>query len=253
MRVVTTADPESELLAQLYSAALRYYGTPSDVDTVPDPLGALDSGAVTVVPGFTGRLLRTLAPGSTARSERQVYRAMVSALPEGIAAGDYSSSTEDKPALAVTETTAKQWGSRDLAGLVPHCAGLTVGAVEGGATPTAVGTCTLPDLRRFPDEAVMFDALRSGAITAAWTTTAAVGVPDGLVVLADRKPELVPAENVVPLYRRNELGEFQLRAVNELAGALDTAALVDMRRQVAAGADPRSVAEGWLANNPLGR
>jgi hypothetical protein len=46
---------------------------------------------------------------------------------------------------------------------------------------------------------------------------------------------------------------MQLRAINELAGVLDTAALVDMLRQVRAGADPRLVAEAWLAANPLGR
>ena len=90
-------------------------------------------------------------------------------------------------------------------------------------------------------------------MTAAWTTTADTGVPDGVVVLVDRKPTLVPAENVVALYRRNELGKMQLRAINELAGVLDTASLVDMLRQVKGGSDPRAVAEAWLAANPLGK
>jgi len=73
------------------------------------------------------------------------------------------------------------------------------------------------------------------------------------VVLADRKPALVPAENVVALYRSNELGAMQLRAINELAGVLDTAALRDMLGEVDNGADPRQVAEEWLTANPLGR
>jgi hypothetical protein len=38
-----------------------------------------------------------------------------------------------------------------------------------------------------------------------------------------------------------------------VAGVLDTAALVEMRRQVRAGADPQAVAGGWLAEHPLGR
>ena len=37
------------------------------------------------------------------------------------------------------------------------------------------------------------------------------------------------------------------------AGVLDTAALVEMRRQVRSGADPQAVAGGWLAEHPLGR
>ena len=61
------------------------------------------------------------------------------------------------------------------------------------------------------------------------------------------------AQNVVPLYRRNELSTRQLLAINEVAGVLDTAALVDMRRQVARGAGVRAVAESWLAEHPLGR
>ncbi|MEJ6537633.1 MAG: glycine betaine ABC transporter substrate-binding protein, partial [Mycobacterium sp.] len=82
--------------------------------------------------------------------------------------------------------------------------------------------------------------------------TAAPDVPDGVVVLVDSKPTLIPAQNVVALYRRNELTQMQLRAINEIAGVLDTAALVDMLRQVKAGADPRSVAEAWLTANTLG-
>ena len=90
---------ESALLAHLYAAALRYYGSAAHVEAAPDPLTGLDSGAIRVVPGFTGRLLADLEPDATARSDEQVYRTMVSALPEGVAAGDYTTSAEDKPAL----------------------------------------------------------------------------------------------------------------------------------------------------------
>ena len=63
---------------------------------------------------------------------------------------------------------------------------------------------------------------------------------------------MVQAENMVPLYRR-DLVEAEVRAINDVAGEFDTTALADMRRQVAQGADPRQVAEGWLAAHPLGR
>ena len=72
------------------------------------------------------------------------------------------------------------------------------------------------------------------------------------MVLADRT-SLIRAENVVPLYRRNELTEPQVLAINELAGVLDTAALAQMRGQVSDGADPGAVASAWLAAHPLGR
>ncbi|SPM35550.1 Periplasmic glycine betaine/choline-binding (lipo)protein of an ABC-type transport system (osmoprotectant binding protein), partial [Mycobacterium rhizamassiliense] len=250
-------DAESTLLAGIYAAALRSYGFPARTEPSDNPMAQLDSGAFTVVPAFTGQMLQTLRPGASQLSDTQVYRTMVSALPEGVAAGDYTTSAEDKPVLMVTQSTARAWGGNnrnaDLSALPKHCDGLALGVVAGRRVPAAVGSCLLPAAREFPSETTMFDALRAGQLTAAWTTTADPAVPGDLVSLADGKPALVQAENVVPLYRRNALSDRQLLAINEVAGVLDTAALADMRRQVAGGADPQAVAGGWLAEHPLGR
>jgi glycine betaine/choline ABC-type transport system substrate-binding protein len=246
-------DPQNTLLANIYAAGLRYYGTAARVEISDDPLAALDTGKATVAAGFTGRLLARFDPGSAARSAEQVYRAMVGALPEGLAAGDYAVAAEDKAALAVTEATAEAWDSRELSALVDNCARVRVGSPAGPTPPDRVGECELASDRRFATTAMMFDALRSGAINAAWTSTAATGTPDGVAVLVDRKPALIPAQNVVAVYRRNELGQMQLRAINEIAGVLDTASLVAMSDRVRSGADPGLVAEEWLAANPLGR
>jgi glycine betaine/choline ABC-type transport system substrate-binding protein len=255
--VGSTSDALSRLLAAVYLAALRSYGFAAQPETAPDPMAQLDSGAFTVIPAFTGQTLQTLQPGATALSDAQVYREMVSALPEGVAAGDYATAAEDKPVLLVTQATAKAWGgqdrSADLSTLGKHCDGLAVGIVAGRQAPPLVGTCRLPAPRDFPDETTMFAALRAGELTAGWTTTADPAIPGDLVPLADGKPALIRAQNVVPLYRRNVLTDRQVLAINEVAGVLDTAALADMRRQVAGGADPQAVAGGWLAEHPLGR
>ena len=244
---------ESALLADVYTGALRSYGFAAHTEQAPDPLTKLDSGAFVVVPSLTGRVLQVFQPGATALSDTQVYKAMIGSLPEGIAAGDYTTAAEDKPALAVTDTTSKSWGGNDLAALPRHCDGLVVGAIAGAPAPSKVGSCRLPPAREFRDSAALFAAVKSGEVVAAWTTTADPNVPADLVVLTDGKPALVQAENVVPLYRRNALTDRQLLAVNEVAGVLDTAALVDMRRQVTAGADPQAVADAWLNEHPLGR
>jgi glycine betaine/choline ABC-type transport system substrate-binding protein len=249
--------PESALLAGVYVAALRSYGFAARPETADDPMAKLDSGEFTVVPAFTGKTLRRLQPDASALSDAQVYRAMIAALPEGVLAGDYTTAAEDKPVLLVTQATAKVWGgqdvSADLSALPQHCDGLAIGAVTGFAAPSSVGSCRLPAAREFPDAATVFAAVRAGELTAGWTSTAYPGIPADLVALADGKPALVQAENVVPLYRRNVLGDRQLLAINEVAGVLDTAALADMRRQVAGGADAQAVAAGWLAEHPLGR
>ena len=251
--VGSRVDIESTLLADVYTGALRSYGFPARTEQAPNPLAKLDSGTFVVVPSLTGRVLQAFQPGANVRSDAQVYKAMIGALPEGIAAGDYTTAAEDKPALAVAESTSKGWGGSDLGTLSQHCDGLVVGSVAGAPTPSAVGSCRLPAAREFADDAKLFAAVKAGEVTAAWTTTADPNVPADLVVLTDGKPALVQAENVVPLYRRNELTDRQLLAVNEVAGVLDTAALVEMRRQVTAGADPQAVADAWLNEHPLGR
>ncbi|MGV0789783.1 glycine betaine ABC transporter substrate-binding protein [Mycolicibacterium sp. XJ2] len=248
--VGATADPESTLIAHLYAAALRSYGNPAHVKIEDDPLAGLDTGAVRVVPGFTGRVLHRFNPESAARAPTQVYREMVSALPEGVAAGDYTTSAEDKPALAVTGATAEKWGGRDVTAAVRNCDGLTIAAVTEAPRPEAIGTCE-PKVTEFPDSDAAFDAVRSGRFRAAWTTTAAPGIPPELVMLSDRT-SLIRAENLVPLSRRNGLNESQVLALNEVAGVLDTAALAEMRAEVADGADPGHVADAFLAEHPLG-
>ena len=253
LAVGTSADPQSQVLAHLYASALRGAGAPVRIETVADPVAGLSAGELTVVPGFTGRFLAMFSGDSAARSDRGVYWALAGALPEDLAVGDYAMSTQDKPALAVTKATATAWGGDELPALVRHCAGLTVGGVAGVPVPNAVGRCTWPKMREFPDEAALFAALRARQISAAWTSTADPGVPADVVLLADTRPALVRAENVVPLYRRNALTEAQLLAVNQVAGVLDTEALADMRRKVADGADPQMVVDAFLDEHPLGR
>jgi glycine betaine/choline ABC-type transport system substrate-binding protein len=250
--VGSTSEPESMLVAHLYAAALRFYGSPAHVRSVPDPVSELDSGAARVVPGFTGRLLERFEPDATARSDTQVYRAMVSALPEGVAAGDYTTSAEDKPAIAVAQRTADAWGGRDVTAAVRSCPKVMPGGLVGTRSPSKVGSCSMPKPREFSDNATLFAALRAGQINAAWTTAATPNIPSELVVLSD-KTGLIQAENLVPLYRRNELNEQQVLALNEVAGVLDTGSLADMRRQVAEGNEPGLVADAWLDAHPLGR
>lgn len=256
LTVGTSPDPQARVLAHLYASALRGAGAAVRVEPVVDPVAELDAGELTVVPGLTGRFLAVFAPDSVARSERGVYWALAGALPEGIAVGDYAMTAADKPTLAVTESIAASWGGADLGALVRHCAGLVVGAVSGARVPSSVGRCALPKARQFPDDAALFAALRARQITAAWTSTAdpeRLEDSNGTVVLTDDRPALVRAENVVPLYRRNALTERQLLALNQVAGVLDTAALADMHRRVAAGEDPQAVVEVFLDEHPLGR
>jgi len=90
------------------------------------------------------------------------------------------------------------------------------------------------------------------ALIGEWPWQQTPNIPPELVVLSD-KTALIGAENIVPLYRRNELNEQQVLALNEVAGVLDTGSLADMRRQVVEGKEPGLVADAWLDAHPLGR
>lgn len=126
-----------------------------------------------------------------------------------------------------------------------------MGKVVGERSPAAIATCRLPAAIEFPDAATLVGALRSGRVVAAWTSTAVPETPDDVVVLTD-KTSAIRAENVVPLYRRNELNERQVLALNEIAGELDTGSLADMLAHVASGTDPGAVTDERLAAHPLG-
>ena len=106
-------DSESMLLAGIYVTALRTYGFEARAETGSDPMAKLDSGTFTVVPAFTGQVLQSLQPGVAVTADSQVYKVMMSVLPEGIVAGDYTTAAEDKPALVVTPATAVAWESKE--------------------------------------------------------------------------------------------------------------------------------------------
>ncbi|MGU3497331.1 hypothetical protein [Mycobacterium sp. C31M] len=242
---------ESALLAHLYVAALHYYGSPAHVKDVPDPLAALDSGEVDVVPALTGQVLTRFDPEAAARSQAQVYRAMIGSLPEGLGAGDFTEGASDKPTVVLTGRTAADWGAADVLALVDRCGELKPGVVHGTDVPSALGTCTLSAPREFADTEALNAALRSGRINLGWTSAATPGLPEDLTMLSDRTA-LIRAENVVPVFRRNSLSQTQQRSVNELAGVLDTDALAQMRAEIAAGGEPGAVAGAWLGTHPLG-
>lgn len=63
--------PDEELLAQLYAGALRGSGVEVQVRSgVADPTAALDAAELTLIPGYTGRLLASYDPAPTRPTPR---------------------------------------------------------------------------------------------------------------------------------------------------------------------------------------
>ena len=128
---------ESVLLADIYTGALRSYGFPARSEQAVDPLTKLDSGAFVVVPGFTGRVLQRFQPGTTVRSDAQVYKAMVGALPEGIVFALSNPDPEIHPDAAARHAAVVATGRSDFPNQINNVLafpGVFRGALEAGAS-----------------------------------------------------------------------------------------------------------------------
>lgn len=250
LTVVTTNDPQYRVLAHIYAAVVKATGIDTKVRESADPVAELDTGIASVAPGFTGRLLRQFAPQQRASGDEEVtYKAMIAALPAGVAAADYGTA-EDRPALAVA-TSPSASSKPTLKALVRHCDQLARSGQVGQGTVPRVGPCETGTPRQFASTGELFAALKRTDIAVAWTSTASPSLPVDGVTLLDDESEWLPANSVVPLYRRNELTEPQVLSLNKVAGELTTGDLAAMTREVAGGADPQRVVDTWLNDHQI--
>ncbi|MDO3199229.1 glycine betaine ABC transporter substrate-binding protein, partial [Mycobacteroides abscessus] len=140
-----------------------------------------------------------------------------------------------------------------LAAFVRHCDQLARGGQVGqGPVPLPrIGSCATGTPRQYASAGELFAALRRGEVAVAWTSTANPALPADGVTLLDDEKQWLPANSVVPLYRRNELTEAQVLSLNKVAGELTTGDLAAMTREVSGGADPQRVVGTWLNDHQI--
>ncbi|MFC9786205.1 glycine betaine ABC transporter substrate-binding protein [Rhodococcus sp. NPDC127528] len=88
---------ENRVLAEIYAGVLRGTGSPVEtrLDLAPgEDLAELDSGAVTLVPEYTGRLLERLHPGAAETEPDAVFEELNRSLPAGLSVSDYGMAQE---------------------------------------------------------------------------------------------------------------------------------------------------------------
>jgi len=260
--------PESVLLAYIYADALAAKGFP--VRVLPD-LGtrelvdpALMEGLMQIVPEYSGSALDFMSLGESATSSTTAtYISLArSARRHGLVAAR-PATAQDANAIVVPAATAARYHLRsigDLARIAPSL-------VFGGPPECQQRADCLPGLRRTyglrfetfaPTDTggpLTLQALDSGQIGVGLLFTTDPGIEQQhLVILTDNRA-LQPAENVVPLIRRDTVeryGPRLLAALNAVSARLSTPLLRDLderveyRRQA-----PRSVAEGWLRAQAL--
>ncbi|HET8992943.1 MAG TPA: glycine betaine ABC transporter substrate-binding protein [Rhodococcus sp. (in: high G+C Gram-positive bacteria)] len=263
---------DGALLAHLYAGVLRTTGIEVQVrDGLADrnaALAALDTDDATVVPDYTGLLLRHYDPGVAATDAEDVFEALARALPDELTIADYASAQNRAVLAAGADLIATRDISRisDLAG---HCTDLTFvltpefEAAGGLEALTELG-CEPRSVERAPTAAA-FGATSDIDTVAGLTSLAPVlaeSSGSGVVTVPDA-PDRAPmeeassdmespvfvAQNVVPVFRKAVFGELQLDALRVIAGELTTSDLTDMITRVATGEDAAAVADDWLAEH----
>jgi osmoprotectant transport system substrate-binding protein len=267
--VVASFDfPESEILAELYGQALRQRGYPVELVArlgareVVEP--ALEQGKVDLVPEYLGTALTFLDDGGPPPSgdptatHARLQRAFAT---RGVSVAAFAPA-EDRNGFVVTGDLARRRGLERISDLAPLAGRLTF----GGPPECPDRPLCLQGLKdsyglqfaRFvamPSRRVTADALETGEIDVGMIeTTDASQIGQDLVQLEDDRG-LQPAENVVPVVRRqvvDRYGPGLVRLLDAVSAQLTTAGLTALNRQVAVQDQPASGAvAGWLRDHPV--
>lgn len=266
--VGSAAFAESQILAEIYAGALARAGfnarTQLSIGAREAYLGALASGAVDVIPDYSGNLLLYLDPKATANTAQEILQALPAALGTLTTGGSgaeiralNASEAEDKDSLVVTAQTAQKYGLRSLEDLASRCTNLKLGA----APEFAERAYGIPGLKEkygcVPAEFVPLSD-GGGALTVKallddtvqvvdlYSTTPAIE-QNQLVVLEDPK-NMILAQQVLPIINTSRVPDSAAEVLNRVSAKLTTADLRTLNDRVSGTSkqEPAQVAATWL-------
>jgi osmoprotectant transport system substrate-binding protein len=248
---------ESLLLAQIYAGALRQAGAANV--TVRPPVGsrevvvkALQDKSLSVVPDYSGNLLRYFDKDTTATTSQDVYAQLRQKLPPGFEVLDQAPA-EDKDLLVVGPQLASA-GVKTFSDLGPRCRELVFGGPGQWSSRwkdkiKALYGCEFKEIRTTDTGGpVTVAALKSGEVQVAdlFSTSSTIAA-NGFVPLTDDK-NMFPAQNIVPLVARGTLSPREVAALNRVSAALTTEQLTRLNVEFTEEKrNPLDIAEDFLA------
>ncbi len=265
--IIGTANfPESEIIGQLWAEALRENGfnveVTSGIGAREVYVTALEEGSVTVVPEYAGNLAQFVGELPAGTTEEGVRQTLDRNLPDGLKVGEFARA-ESKDAYRVTREVAQQHNLVSI-GDLSNLDAITIAAPpefaerpygpEGLSEAYGVdaGKITLTPISDGGGPLTVAALVEGDANVANIYTTSPALLSNGdqadLVILED--PEgLIPAQNVVPLYRASALPSGALDVINDINATLTTDDLVAMnlRNVGPERAEPQQIAEDYLA------
>jgi osmoprotectant transport system substrate-binding protein len=252
---------ESLLLAQIYAGALRNAGAKNV--TVRPPVGgrevvvkALQDRSLSVVPEYSGNLLRYFDPDTEATTSAEVYAALQRQLPDRFRVLEQAPA-QDTDVLVIRQELADA-GISTISELAPRCDELVFGGPGQWADRwkdkiKELYGCEFKQIGITDTGGpVTVAALRSGEIQVAdLFSTSATIESNGFVSLRDDK-NMFPAQNIVPLVSRGTLSEREVQALNDLSAVLTTEKLTDLNVEFSEEKrNPLDIAEDFLRDNGL--
>ncbi|WGL51572.1 ABC transporter substrate-binding protein [Nocardioides sp. BP30] len=255
---------ESEILAEIYAQALKAKGidasTHLDIGQREAYIGALKDGSISLFPEYTGNLLTYFDPKATATAPDEVDTALKAALPDTLTTLT-PSAAEDKDSYNVTSDFAKKNNLHTIADL-KNVSGLSLAGnpelkTRSYGVPGLESVYGITGIKFTPISdsggPATLKALTSGKVDVAdiYSTTPSIS-QNHLVTLSDPK-NLVAAQNIVPLIRKDHDNAQVDAVLNAVSAKLTTQSLLDLNTKFNGPDKPKAadVAGDWLKANGL--
>jgi len=252
----------NEIIAELYAQALEADGHTIDrqyqIGQREAYLPEMESGAIDLIPEYSGNLLQYYDKETQATSSQDVLAALAGVLPSGLRPLAAAQAT-DQDSYNVTAALAAQYGLVSLADLVKVPGPVKVAANSELGTraygPTGLKSLYGVDAVVVPVEdsggPLTVKALVDGTVQAADIYSADPAIAtSGFVTLADPKNLILP-QNVVPIVSA-KVDAAAADVIDRVSARLDTAALVALdARSVNEQASSAVIAKDWLRQQGL--
>ena len=263
--VGSTNFTEQLILAEMYAAVLEKAGvkveTRLNLGNREVVFPALEKGEIDLLPEYNGSVLSFLDKNATQTTSEEVNTALAPLLDaKGLVALEQSPA-EDKDGWAVTKETADKHSLAKIGDLKGKAGQLVVGGpaelkTRPAGLPGLKKVYGIEDFKEFKaldaGGPLTTSALNKGDIDVGRVFTTQGSIAEfGWVLLEEDKP-LEPAQNIVPIGRKDAMTDQVKQALNGISAKITTEALTELNKQVDIDkADPEKVANDWLTQQGL--
>ncbi|MGP5385352.1 ABC transporter substrate-binding protein [Brachybacterium tyrofermentans] len=251
----------NEIIAELFAQVLEKAGLTVDrqyqIGQREVYLPELESGALDVMPEYTGNLLQNYEPDAESASPEEIHSALSEVLPDGLRLLPFAQATDQD-----SYTTTSDFASSNSLTTIADLAGIKDLKIAANSEfevrpygPEGVKTVYGVDVTVVPVEdgggPLTVQALTDGDVQLAdlYTSDPAIAAND-LVPLEDPESLILP-QNVVPVVSKKVDGDAE-KAITTVIEALSADDLVELnRRSVEDQASSADIAKGWLGEKGL--